>query len=214
MTNLTQQEGMVARWISRLQPFNFAIVHHPGKHHSHANGLSRFTFRPCKRDTCPECQPLRKTAMVKAEAASCFTPAFPYQRHFNGYVEMSEEDAALFWEVETDPNLTSRRDCTYPAPYSVEATLAEGLCPRTTGLPAPMTARSSQAIDCRLVQSAPIETAQDTKPAMQPHATSTWTLLRPREQTLLSRGLTSLRLALRQKMRVNHANQRQLKQTR
>ncbi len=39
--NFRELEGMVARWIACLQPFNFAIVHWPGKHHSQANGLSR-----------------------------------------------------------------------------------------------------------------------------------------------------------------------------
>ncbi len=36
-----EPEGMVVRWIARLQPFDFDIVHRPGKHHSHADGLSR-----------------------------------------------------------------------------------------------------------------------------------------------------------------------------
>ncbi len=40
--------------------------------------------------------------MPKIETARCYTPAFPYQRHFDGYVEMLEEDAALFWEVNID----------------------------------------------------------------------------------------------------------------
>ncbi len=35
--------------------------------------------------------------------ARCYTPTFPYQRHFDGYVEMSEEDAALFLEVDSHP---------------------------------------------------------------------------------------------------------------
>ncbi len=48
--NFRKPEGMVARWISRLQPFDFAIVHRPDKHHSHADGLSRRTSRPCKRE--------------------------------------------------------------------------------------------------------------------------------------------------------------------
>ncbi len=29
----------------------------------------------------------------------CYTPSFPYQRHFDGYIEMSGDDTALFWEV-------------------------------------------------------------------------------------------------------------------
>ncbi len=62
LRNFREPEGMVARWISRLQPFDFAIVHRPGKHHSNAGGLSRRTLRPCKRETCPECRPLQQTA--------------------------------------------------------------------------------------------------------------------------------------------------------
>ena len=100
LRNFREPKGMVARWIVRLQPFDFAIVHQPGKHHSHADGLSRRTSRPCKRETCPECKPLRKEDTSKTEMARCYTPTFPYQRHFDGYVEMSEEDAVLFWEID------------------------------------------------------------------------------------------------------------------
>ena len=107
LQNFREPEGMVARWIVRLQPFDFAIVHWPGKHHSHADGLSRRTSRPCKRETCPECKPLRKEETSKTEMAHCYTPTFPYQRHFDGYVKMSEEDAALFWEIDNHPALDS-----------------------------------------------------------------------------------------------------------
>ncbi len=99
LRNFREPEGMVARWIGRLQPFDFAIVHQPGKHHSHADGLSRRTSKPYKRETYHECKPLRKEATSKTEMAHCYTPTFPYQHHFDGYVEMSEEDAALFWEI-------------------------------------------------------------------------------------------------------------------
>ncbi len=58
LCNFREPEGMVARWIARLQPFDFTIVHRPGKHHSHADGLSQRTSRLCKRETCPECKPL------------------------------------------------------------------------------------------------------------------------------------------------------------
>ncbi len=110
--------------------------------------------------------------MAKAEKAQCFTPAFPYQRHFDGYVEMSEEEDALFWEVDVDRNPASWRESTDPAPYPVKATLAEGLCQGTAGLPAPETTRSVQAVNCSTAQAASTETVQDTKPEMQPHAAS------------------------------------------
>ncbi len=51
LRNFREPEGMVAQCISRLQPFDFAIVHQPGKHHSHTDGLSRRISRPCKRET-------------------------------------------------------------------------------------------------------------------------------------------------------------------
>ncbi len=49
LRNFREPEGMVARWIARLQPFDFAIVHRPDKYHSHADLLSCRTSRPCKR---------------------------------------------------------------------------------------------------------------------------------------------------------------------
>ncbi len=56
--NFKELEGSVAWWIMRLQPFDFDIVHRPGKHHSHADRLSCRTSHPCKLDTCPECATL------------------------------------------------------------------------------------------------------------------------------------------------------------
>ncbi len=58
LRNFKEPEMVVARWLSQLQPFDFKIVPRPGKHHSHADGLSRRASRLCKRDTCPECAPL------------------------------------------------------------------------------------------------------------------------------------------------------------
>ena len=58
---------MVARWITWLQPFDCKIVHRPGKHHSHADGLSHRASRSCKRDTCLECAPLLLQVTPKEE---------------------------------------------------------------------------------------------------------------------------------------------------
>ncbi len=126
---------MVARWISRLQPFDFAIVHRPGKHHSHADGLSRRTSRPCKRETCPECRLLQKAVTTDKERVRCFTPAFPFQRHFDGYVEMSEEDAALFWSVDLPTDPVSGEKSAGQTLESTEILPAEGLWTETMILP-------------------------------------------------------------------------------
>jgi hypothetical protein len=53
-----EPEGMVARWITRLSPFDYKIIHRPGRQHGNADGLSRRTSRPCKRADCHECAPL------------------------------------------------------------------------------------------------------------------------------------------------------------
>ena len=45
LCNFREPEGMVARWIACLQPFNFTIVHRPGKHYSHADGLNVQTMQ-------------------------------------------------------------------------------------------------------------------------------------------------------------------------
>ncbi len=49
LRNVKEPEGVVALWITGLQPFDFKIMHRPGKHHSHADGLSRCASLPCKR---------------------------------------------------------------------------------------------------------------------------------------------------------------------
>ncbi len=56
--------------------------------------------------------------------ALCYTPTFPYQCHFDGYVEMSEEDAALFWEIGDHPTLD-------PESISVGPMLSDRAAPMT-----------------------------------------------------------------------------------
>ncbi len=173
LRNFREPEGMVARWILLLQPFDFAIVHQPGKHHSHADGLSHRTSRPCKRETCPECRPLQQAVTTENEKARCFSPAFPYQRHFDGYVEMSEKDAALFWRIDTPTDPVSGEESAYPVLDLIEAMPVKGLCLEITPLPKPVRATSAPAVDCGTGKGALAETAQDTKPAVQSRATTT-----------------------------------------
>ena len=56
LTNFKNPEGMVARWIQRLSPYDFKIIHRPGKLHDNADGLSRQRCRPCKRPNCSDCK--------------------------------------------------------------------------------------------------------------------------------------------------------------
>ena len=86
---------------------------------------------------------------------------------------MSEEDAALFWRVDTTTDPGSGKKSPDSALGLTEATLVKGLCLGTMTLLEPVIATSAPAIKCSTVKVAPAETAQDTKPAVQPQATNT-----------------------------------------
>ena len=45
LKNLKNIQGMLARWLAKLQQFHFDIIHRPGAQHGNADGLSR----------CPQC---------------------------------------------------------------------------------------------------------------------------------------------------------------
>ena len=47
--NFKSPEGQLARWLEKLQDFEFSIVHRPGKKHCNADALSRFPCRQCGR---------------------------------------------------------------------------------------------------------------------------------------------------------------------
>ncbi len=154
---------MVARWIVWLQPFDFAIVHWPGKHHSHADGLSRRMSRPCKRKTCPECKPLRKEDTSQIETACCYTPTFPYQRHFDGYIEMSEEEDALFWEIVN--HLTPDPGHCRTSVNGQDRPGTEEIVPGTTTSTIPVPSDRPEDPQCTGVCTRPAGDSQDTKPA-------------------------------------------------
>ena len=48
----------MARWLERLQEFDFAIVHRPGKKHQNADALSRLPCQQCGRDSHSEKVPV------------------------------------------------------------------------------------------------------------------------------------------------------------
>ncbi len=106
LRNFKEPEGVVAHWNTRLQSFDFKIVHWPSKHHCHADGLSHKTSRPCKCDTCPECAPLlHQVPGEEEETVRAITPQDQYVEHFDGYPEMIGDDSALFRDL-ADRNLS------------------------------------------------------------------------------------------------------------
>ena len=51
LANFKQPEGQMARWIEKLQEYNFDIIHRPGRKHSNADSLSRLPCHQCGRDS-------------------------------------------------------------------------------------------------------------------------------------------------------------------
>ena len=47
--NFKEPEGQLARWITRLQEYNFSIIHRQGKRHGNADAMSRHPCTQCHR---------------------------------------------------------------------------------------------------------------------------------------------------------------------
>jgi hypothetical protein len=60
-------EGIVGRWISKLQEFDFEMQHRAGHKHGNADAMSSRPRRACKRTECVHCQ---KHDLVVDEPAS------------------------------------------------------------------------------------------------------------------------------------------------
>ena len=52
---------MMARWLHILLQFQFSIIHHAGREHGNADGLSRAPSTPCKQCTHPDCPAVDST---------------------------------------------------------------------------------------------------------------------------------------------------------
>ena len=82
LNNLKNIQGMLARWLAKLQQFHFDIVHRPGAQHGNADGLSR----------CPQC-----------ERGSCATTtntghSDPEQPYANSCEGSSLDSEKLVWQ--------------------------------------------------------------------------------------------------------------------
>ena len=69
LTNLKNIQGMLARWLAKLQQFNFNIVHRPGAQHGNADGLSRCP--QCERGSCAPTTNTHQTDPEQPYAYSC-----------------------------------------------------------------------------------------------------------------------------------------------
>ena len=69
LKNLKNIQGMLARWLAKLQQFHFEIIHRPGVQHGNADGLSRCP--QCERGTCAPNKNSRYTDPEQPYASSC-----------------------------------------------------------------------------------------------------------------------------------------------
>ncbi len=67
-------------------------MHRPGKHHSHADGLSRHALWSCKCDKCPEYAPLLHHVTHEKDRVRIVTQSDLTLEHFDGYLELAEDD--------------------------------------------------------------------------------------------------------------------------
>jgi hypothetical protein len=70
LLSFRRPEGQVARWIERLQQYDFTVEHRPGAKHQNADTLSR---RPCLQDACRHCDRLESLEHNTVSDASIAT---------------------------------------------------------------------------------------------------------------------------------------------
>ena len=51
LKNFKDPTGQLARWLEKLQEFDFEVVHRPGRSHGNADALSRMPCHQCGRDS-------------------------------------------------------------------------------------------------------------------------------------------------------------------
>ena len=69
LKNLKNIQGMLARWLAKLQQFHFEIIHRPGAQHGNADGLSRCP--QCERGACAPNTNSNPTDPEQPYASSC-----------------------------------------------------------------------------------------------------------------------------------------------
>lgn len=62
LTSFKEPQGQVARWLERLQEYDYEVQHRPGKQHSNADSLSRRPRR--NHGECPSCVPPAKSEVA------------------------------------------------------------------------------------------------------------------------------------------------------
>ncbi len=90
---------------------------------------------------------------------------FPYHRHFDGYVKMSEEDAALFWEMDDQLTPGPENDSMEPRQADGTVPVMKEIIPENTTVTRPVPSDWPEDLQCTGVGNRPVSDSQDTKPA-------------------------------------------------
>jgi len=64
LMSFRELEGQLARWLERLQQFDFDVIHRKGLSHKNADGLSR---RMCETEDCQYCAKVERKSVLKQE---------------------------------------------------------------------------------------------------------------------------------------------------
>ena len=57
LRNFKEPEGLIARWISIIETYDYEIQYRTGRHHQNADALSRVPKRKCPNTACADCYP-------------------------------------------------------------------------------------------------------------------------------------------------------------
>ena len=76
LKNFRDSEGLLARWNTTLEQFDFQICYRKATQHTNADGLSRARRRTCKWPECPKCTQ-KKSHEAKAQLRALRPPKLP-----------------------------------------------------------------------------------------------------------------------------------------
>ena len=64
LKNFKDVDGMLSRWLTKLDVYDYELVHRRGALHGNADGLSRIPTHKCPRDDCPQCTSHQVDAVI------------------------------------------------------------------------------------------------------------------------------------------------------
>ena len=103
LRNFKNAEGMLARWLSNLECYDFEIIHRRGTQHGNADGMSRIPItnitRKCPRPECADC-----TRQIRPVSAINTDSAQPQGEASENWLEAWTQDQLKDWQ-RADPTL-------------------------------------------------------------------------------------------------------------